>query len=156
MAKDASFKEDIVRQLAAILKETDLTEIEYEVEGCRIKVARLMQLSHQATVAPQVQTAQVLTMPTAPLESVAPVQDLAKHPGAIKSPMVGNTYLSPSPGADPFVKVGDTVSQGQNVLIIEAMKVMNPIKSPKDGVVKQILVHDGEPVEYDQVLMIIE
>jgi acetyl-CoA carboxylase biotin carboxyl carrier protein len=158
MAKDASFKEDVVRQLAAILKETDLTEIEYEVEGCRIKVARQMHISHQATMAQHVptQSAQVIPMPAPTLESVSAAQDLSKHPGAVKSPMVGNAYLSPAPGADQFVKVGDTVSQGQNVLIIEAMKVMNPIKSPKDGVVKQILVHDGEPVEYDQVLLIIE
>jgi acetyl-CoA carboxylase biotin carboxyl carrier protein len=159
MTKGASFNEELVRQLAAILKETDLTEIEYEVEGCRIKVARQIQLSHHATLAPQAMpahSAQVVHLPTPALEGVASAQDLSKHPGALKSPMVGNSYLSASPGADPFVKVGDTVSQGQNVLIIEAMKVMNPIKSPKDGVVKQILVHDGEPVEFDQVLMIIE
>lgn len=154
MAKDASFNEGLVRQLAAILKETDLTEIEYEVEGCRIKVARHIQTSHQATVAMQAapaQTAQVVS-----LSEASSTQDLSKHPGAVKSPMVGNAYLSSTPGADPFVKVGSKVSKGQSILIIEAMKVMNPIKAPKDGVVKQILVHDSEPIEYDQVLMVIE
>src|SRR5262245_53170630 len=107
MAKDTSFNEELVRKLAAILKETDLTEIEYEVEGCRVKVARQIQLSHHETLPPQAMPAhlaQVVQLPTTSLESVASTQDLAKHPGALKSPMVGNTYLSPSPGADPFVK----------------------------------------------------
>jgi acetyl-CoA carboxylase biotin carboxyl carrier protein len=159
MPKDASFNEELVRQLAEILKETDLTEIEYEVEGCRIKVARQIQVSQQSTVAPQVapaQSAQVVNLVAPSAEGTSATQDLSKHPGALKSPMVGNVYLSPSPGADPFVKVGQKVSQGESILIIEAMKVMNPIKAPKDGVVKQILVQDGEPIEYDQVLMVIE
>lgn len=159
MAKDASFNEGLVRQLATILKETDLTEIEYEVEGCRVKVARQIQVSHQTTVSPQttpIQTAQVVSLAMPSTEGAPAPQDLSKHPGAVKSPMVGNAYLSPSPGTSPFVKVGDKVSQGQSILIIEAMKVMNPIKAPQGGVVKQILVQDGEPVEYGQVLMIIE
>lgn len=159
MVKKASFNEELVRQLAAILTETDLTEIEYEVEGYRIKVARQVQTTHQSTIAPQVlspQPAPVITLATSSGERSPASQDISKHPGAIKSPMVGNAYLSTSPGAEPFVKVGDKVSQGQSVLIIEAMKVMNPIKSPKDGIVKQVLVQNGEPVEYDQVLMIIE
>jgi acetyl-CoA carboxylase biotin carboxyl carrier protein len=159
MEKGKLFNEELVRQLAAILKETDLTEIEYEVEGCRVKVARHLHMTHQSTIAPQAftpQSAQVINLAPSPVERTPVSQDVSKHPGAIKSPMVGNAYLSASPGAEPFVKVGDKVSQGQNILIIEAMKVMNPIKSPKDGIVKQILVQNGEPVEYDQVLMVIE
>jgi acetyl-CoA carboxylase biotin carboxyl carrier protein len=160
MAKDSSFNEDLVRQLAAILKDTDLTEIEYEVEGCRIKVARQVQMASVAAslpVAPLVSGGQPSKpAPVVSLEVISSSADLSSHPGALKSPMVGNVYLSSSPGAEPFVKVGDKISKGQNILIIEAMKVMNPIKSPIDGIMKQVLVHNGEPVEYDQVLVIIE
>lgn len=96
-----------------------------------------------------------VTAPEAP--AAAPtVSDVSKHPGAIKSPMVGNVYLSPAPGSDVFVRVGDSVKAGDSVLIIEAMKVMNQIKATKDGVVKDILVQDSDPVEFDQVLVIIE
>ena len=82
--------------------------------------------------------------------------DLSKHPGVIKSPMVGTVYMSPEPGAPAFIKVGDNVSVGQNLLIIEAMKVMNPIKASKSGIVKKILVRDAEPIEFDTPLLIIE
>jgi acetyl-CoA carboxylase biotin carboxyl carrier protein len=153
MTKDAVFNQDMVRQLATILQETDLTEIEYEVDGCRVKVAR------QVTVAQTVSVPHGAIAAPAPMAApaAAPVAiDPAAHPGAIKSPMVGNVYLSPSPDAAPFIKVGDRVNKGQNLLIIEAMKVMNPIKSDKEGTVKEILVTNGMPVEFDQVLLIIE
>tara|TARA_R110002111_G_scaffold152680_2_gene219414 strand:- start:244 stop:723 length:480 start_codon:yes stop_codon:yes gene_type:complete len=159
MAKDdSSINEDVVRQLAEILNETDLTEIEYEKGECRIRVARQITMQHiQAQAAPFPLAAPAAIAASAPVaaEAAGPA-DLSKHPGALKSPMVGNAYLSASPGTDPFVKIGDTVKAGDSVLIIEAMKVMNQIKAPKDGVVKQILLQDADPVEFDQVLLIIE
>lgn len=158
---DSSINEDVVRQLAEILNETDLTEIEYEKGECRIRVARQITVQHmQASAAPFSLAAPAAVAPSAVPAPVAAEEagpaDLSKHPGALKSPMVGNAYLSAAPGADPFVKVGDTVKAGDSVLIIEAMKVMNQIKAPKDGVVKQILLQDADPVEFDQVLLIIE
>jgi acetyl-CoA carboxylase biotin carboxyl carrier protein len=156
MAKRLSpLNEEAVRQLATILDETNLTEIEFEHEGCRIKVAR--HGTPLTTV--RVPASEVSTPPIAPQEIPQAANesiDLSKHPGAVKSPMVGNVYFAAAPGAAPFVKLGDTVSQGDSILIIEAMKVMNQIKAPRPGVVKQILTQDSEPVEYDQVLMIIE
>jgi acetyl-CoA carboxylase biotin carboxyl carrier protein len=138
---------EAIRELAEILKETDLSEIEYEASGVKIRVAR--QIVH-TSVAP--------SMPvTAIGADVAQVAGVAAgHAGAVKSPMVGTVYLSPEPGAMPYVKVGDSVNVGQNLLIIEAMKVMNPIKASKAGVVKQILVRDSEPVEFDTPLLVIE
>lgn len=156
---DPSINEDVVRKLAEILNETDLTEIEYEKGECRIRVARQVsvQMTQQAQ-APMHLPAPAATIPTSPsvAEAGESFADLSKHPGALKSPMVGNAYLSAAPGADPFVKVGDSVKAGDSVLIIEAMKVMNQIKAHKAGVVKQILLQDADPVEFDQVLLIIE
>lgn len=158
---DSSINEDVVRQLAEILNETDLTEIEYEKGECRIRVARQITMqTMQASAAPMPLAAPAAVAPSAaPVPAVATEAgpaDLSQHPGALKSPMVGNGYLSPAPGADPFIKIGDTVKAGESVLIIEAMKVMNQIKAHKDGVVKQILLQDADPVEFDQVLLIIE
>tara|TARA_R110002095_G_scaffold145839_3_gene126231 strand:- start:1765 stop:2250 length:486 start_codon:yes stop_codon:yes gene_type:complete len=157
---DSSINEDVVRQLAEILNETDLTEIEYEKGECRIRVAR--QVTVQTMQAPAM-APMPLPAPAAAMPAVTPVAveeagsaDLSKHPGALKSPMVGNVYLSAAPGADPLVNIGDSVKTGDSVLIIEAMKVMNQIKAHKDGVVKQILLQDADPVEFDQVLLIIE
>ena len=157
MSKDnGSINENVVRQLAEILNETDLTEIEYEKDDCR--VARQINVIQGAPHVAAVAAAPVMA-PTpasdAPL-SVPAALDISKHPGAIKSPMVGNVYLSPAPGTDAFVTVGDSVKAGDSILIIEAMKVMNQIKAPKDGTVKEILVQDTDPVEFDQVLVIIE
>ena len=142
---------ELIKELADILKETDLTEIEYEVGGAKIKIARNVV---QSVVASNFQT-------SAPAAISAPAvsgngSDLKSHPGVLKSPMVGTVYLAPEPGASAFVRVGDTVSVGQNLLIIEAMKVMNPIKASTSGTVKQSLVRDGEPVEFDTPLLIIE
>ena len=94
--------------------------------------------------------------PTDTLTSGQAVVDMASHPGAIKSPMVGTAYLSPTPGADPFITVGSNVREGATLLIVEAMKVMNPIRATKSGVIKQILIKDTDPVEYDQPLVIVE
>jgi acetyl-CoA carboxylase biotin carboxyl carrier protein len=159
MSKPPSLKETIVRQLAEILKETDLTEIEYEVEGCRIRVARQQTYAPVTSVAFPPATmhasAPALTE-SAQAVAPAPVMDLASNPGSIKSPMVGTVYRSPTPSANTFVEVGSAVKKDQTVLIIEAMKVMNQIRAHKDGVVSQILCRDAEPVEYGQVLMVID
>lgn len=159
-----TMNEDMIKRLAHLLDETNLTEIEYEGEGHRIRVKRSPSPVHYGSPTPAPQGQQAMSAP-APTDQKHGVhhetiahspQDLSKHAGAQKSPMVGSAYLSPAPGAEAFVKVGDSVKKGQSILIIEAMKVMNQIKATKDGIVKQILVHDAEPVEFDQVLMIIE
>lgn len=147
MAAGKLDKEAIV-ELAEILKETDLSEIEFEANGVKIRVAR--QIAQSFTSAPM-QTASPAASNAAPT-STSP----SAHPGTVKSPMVGTVYLSPEPGAMPFVKAGDSVSAGQTLLIIEAMKVMNPIKAPKSGTVTKIFARDSEPTEFDAPLLIIE
>ncbi len=157
MADKPSFNEEIVRQLADILNETHLTEIEYETEGCRVRVKR--EMISQASI-PAYGPAPVPTpVPAAPsAQAVTESQTASRetHPGAVKAPMVGTVYLSPSPGTPAFVKAGDAVQKGQTLCIIEAMKVMNQIKASKDGVVKEILAQDAHPVEFDQVLFVID
>lgn len=140
----------LVRQLAELLDETKLSEIEVEDGGRKIRVARTM----TAVAAP----AQAFAAPAAPAPAAAPVAALAPadNPGTIKSPMVGTAYLAPSPEADPFVSVGASVAEGDTLIIIEAMKVMNPIIAPRAGKVTQILVSAGQPVEFDQPLVVIE
>jgi acetyl-CoA carboxylase biotin carboxyl carrier protein len=140
---------NLVRQLAELLDETKLSEIEVEDGGRKIRVARTM----TAVAAPAYAAASVAAAPAvAPVAAPSP----ADHPGAIKSPMVGTAYLAPSPEAAPFVSVGATVAEGDTLLIVEAMKVMNPILAPRGGKVTQILVSAGQPVEYDQPLVIVE
>jgi acetyl-CoA carboxylase biotin carboxyl carrier protein len=131
---------ELIRALAALLTETGLTEIEYAVGDRRIRVAR------------------VPGAPAPPLgASMAPaVAGSIQHPGAVKAPMVGTAYLAPQPGAPPFVRLGEVVGEGQPLLIIEAMKVMNQIRAHRPGRVAQILVADAQPVEYGAVLMLIE
>ena len=154
----------VIKDLAELLNATGLTEIEIESGGMRIKVAR--SVSHATTAyvpaPPPVETpvaepaeAPATTGAAAPSES-APAEDPATHPGAVKSPMVGTAYLSPEPGAAAFIKVGDTVSEGQTLLIVEAMKTMNPITAPRAGKITQIIVQNEQPVEFDQPLVIIE
>jgi acetyl-CoA carboxylase biotin carboxyl carrier protein len=143
---------DSIKELAEILKQTDLSEIEYEANGVKIRVARQIMVSGFATQNVQ----NLMALGDSGQSQVVSVTDPSKHPGVIKSPMVGTAYLSPEPGASAFIKVGDSVSVGQNLLIIEAMKVMNPIKASKSGIVKQILVRDAEPIEFDTPLLIIE
>jgi acetyl-CoA carboxylase biotin carboxyl carrier protein len=142
----------LVRQLAELLDETKLSEIEVEDGGRKIRVARTM----TAVAAPA--QAFAAPAPAAPAPAAAPVAALAPadHPGTIKSPMVGTAYLAPSPEADPFVSVGASVAEGDTLIIIEAMKVMNPIIAPRAGKVTQILVSAGQPVEFDQPLVVIE
>jgi acetyl-CoA carboxylase biotin carboxyl carrier protein len=142
---------DLVKRLAEMLDENDLSEIEVEDNGRRIVVKR--KLAAPAAAAPAAPTAAAAPAPApaAPAE-----QNAASHPGAVKSPMVGTVFLSGEPGAPPFIAVGAQVSEGDTLLIIEAMKVMNPIAAPRSGVVRQILVQDAQPVEYEQPLAIIE
>ena len=148
MAK-APFDSELVRSLASLLNETHLSELEYETQGIRIRVAR--QITYGA---PQV-SAPASPPPTA---QVAPavIADPAKNPGLLKSPMVGVAYLSQDPSAPRFVAVGDQVSEGQTILLIEAMKTYNPIRAHKAGKVGAILVEDGQPVEYGEPLAIID
>ncbi|MEM8695382.1 MAG: acetyl-CoA carboxylase biotin carboxyl carrier protein [Pseudomonadota bacterium] len=147
---------DLVRQLAELLDDANLTEIEVEDGERSIRVARAAQTVTVATPAAAPPAAPApAPVPAAPAAPEAtPSTD--SHPGAVASPMVGTAYLAPEPGADPFVKVGDTVSQGDTLLIIEAMKVMNPITADKSGTVTALLVEDAEPVEFNQPLLTIE
>jgi acetyl-CoA carboxylase biotin carboxyl carrier protein len=145
--------EELVRKLSGLLEETGLTEIEYESGGHRIRVARAAgPLAAVAAAAPA-------APPPAAAESPAPAEAApgdAVPANAVTSPMVGTAYCAPEPGAPTFVSVGDTVKEGQTLLIIEAMKVMNQIPSPRAGKVAQILVQDGQPVEFGEPLLIIE
>jgi acetyl-CoA carboxylase biotin carboxyl carrier protein len=140
---------DLIRALARLLAETGLSEIEYAVGRNRLRVAR--------TIAAPVPAVALSPAPsTDPLTEAAAATQIADHPGALTAPMVGTTYLAPQPGAPPFVRVGDTVVVGQTLLIIEAMKVMNEIRSSRPGRVVRILAEDAQPVEYGAVLMVIE
>lgn len=144
---------DLVRQLAQLLHENDLSEIEVEDGDRRVAVKRQI-LAAPAATAP---AGQAPAPQSAPQVAAATGEEAAaSHPGAVKSPMVGTVYLAGEPGADPFVSVGGKISAGQTLLIVEAMKVMNPITAPRAGTVTQILVQDAQPVEFDQPLVIIE
>ena len=138
-----------VRELAELLEEKGLSEIEIERGDFRVRVAR--QLVSGPVAAPVYAAAPAASAPAA-----AASDDPAKHPGVVTSPMVGTAYWAPEPGAKPFIDVGTKVSVGQTLLIIEAMKTMNQIPSPRAGTVTQILVEDGQPVEYGEPLVIIE
>ena len=148
-AKFKSEDSSLIRELALLLDETSLTEIEIERAGLRVRVARNVSIA--ATMPANYQ-------PTASASATASVAvaDLAKHPGVVPSPMVGTAYWASEPGAKPFIEVGSKVSVGQTLLIIEAMKTMNQIPSPRAGTVTQILVEDGQPVEFGEPLVIIE
>lgn len=155
-AKFSSEDSALVRELALLLDETSLTEIEIERAGFRLRVAR--NISVAATM-PVPMAAAHVPLPAAASAAAAPTAaaaDLSKHPGAVTSPMVGTVYWAPEPGAKPFIEVGSKVSVGQTLLIIEAMKTMNQIPSPRAGTVTQILIDDGQPVEYGEPLVIIE
>ena len=136
--------EALIRKLAKLLKETGLTEIEFETDDARIRV-------NAGGTGPAVVAAPVMAAPAAAATAVAE----GPAAGSVSSPMVGTAYLSPEPNAAAFVKVGDRVAKGQTILIIEAMKVMNPIPAPHAGTVTQILVQDGQPVEFGEPLMVV-
>lgn len=149
-----SFDIDIkaIKSLASILEETNLSEIEYEIGDQRVKVKKQLVAASAFTMP---QPASPVITPTAAAHAADNIP-LDKHPGALKSPMVGTLYRASEPGAAPFVEEGTTVSSGTTVCIIEAMKVMNPVKAHKSGVIKKIIVKDASPVEFDEILMIIE
>ncbi len=142
----------LIRELTVLLEETGLSEIEVEENGRRVRVAR------NAPASPAAPTNHPPTAEEAAGgESTTPASAAeSAHPGAVISPMVGTVYLSPEPGAPPFVTAGATVSQGQTLFIVEAMKTMNPIPAPRDGTVSQILIANGAPVEYGEVLLVLE
>jgi acetyl-CoA carboxylase biotin carboxyl carrier protein len=154
-AKFATSDGALIRELALLLDETSLTEIEIERAGLRLRVARNVSIAASVPAAVPVAAAAHASAAAAPAPAAASV-DLAKHPGAVPSPMVGTAYWAPEPGAKPFIEVGSKVSVGQTLLIIEAMKTMNQIPSTRAGTVTQILVEDGQPVEFGEPLVIIE
>lgn len=145
-----SIDHDLIRQLAALLHETDLSELEVEQDGLRVRVARAL-AANVPVALPAVEASRAH-------QSAAPASpaDQTVHPGAVASPMVGTAYRSPEPGAPPFIDVGSRVVEGQTLLIVEAMKTMNHIPSPRSGTVTSILVEDGQPVEYGEPLLVIE
>jgi acetyl-CoA carboxylase biotin carboxyl carrier protein len=141
--------EALIRKLAKLLKETGLTEIEFETDEARIRV-------NAGASGPMIAAAPAGAAPiVAPATLTPPVGAEAAAAGTVSSPMVGTAYLAPEPNAAAFVKVGDRVAKGQTILIIEAMKVMNPIPAPHAGTVTQVLVQDGQPVEFGEPLMVI-
>lgn len=142
--------EDAIRKLAKLLDETELTEIEVAEGDQSIRVCR-----GQTVVAGAPAHAAVASAPVA-ASAPAAEQNLADNPGAVISPMVGTAYLQPEPGSPPFAQKGSTVQEGDTLLIIEAMKVMNPIKAHKSGTVTEVLIENAQPVEYGDVLMVIE
>ena len=144
---------DLIRDLAALLDESNLTEIEVERSGLRVRIARNITVAASVPVAPVVAAAPVAAAAAA---TATPILDVAKHPGMVPSPMVGTAYLASEPGAKPFIEVGTKVKAGDTLLIVEAMKTMNQIPSPRTGTVTQILVEDGQPIEFGEPLVIIE
>jgi len=144
----SNIDQDLIRELAKLLEETGLSELEVEQDGMRVRVARGARNVATAIPAP---VAHAVTAAAAPVAA-----DAGKHAGAVTSPMVGTAYLAPSPGAKAFVEVGTRVKAGDTLLIIEAMKTMNQIPAPRSGIVTQILVEDGQPVEFGEVMMIVE
>ena len=143
---------DAIRTLAQLLDETGLTEIEFERDGVRMRVAR-----QGFAVAASGPAARMPATVEASSAGAGPAaQDPAKHPGVVTSPMVGTAYVGAEPGARPFVEVGSRVETGDTLLIVEAMKTMNQIPSPRSGTVIQVLIEDGQPVEFGEPLMIIE
>ncbi len=151
----------IISKLAEILDNSSLTELEYEDESCRISLSRH---PHPAPVPPMPMAPMPapLAAPASAAPAVAPAPaasaetDYSKHPGSVKSPMVGVVYLSSDPNSPNYVKVGDTVAEGDTVCLIEAMKTYNPVKAHKGGKVSKILVESGDPVEYGEPLVVIE
>tara|TARA_R100000005_G_scaffold31855_1_gene14403 strand:- start:1742 stop:2185 length:444 start_codon:yes stop_codon:yes gene_type:complete len=146
--KKLNIDKEVIRELAEIMNETGLGEIEIESEDHRLR------LSRGTSAAPVVMGGAPVAHPAT--AAAAPAAAADDHPGAVKSPMVGTIYLAPEPGAAPFVRPGDMVSQGQTLLIVEAMKTMNPIAAPKAGKVARVLVDNEEPVEFGQPLVILE
>ena len=155
MAKEkhdkSSPEQELIRELAGLLNETGLSEIEIEKAGLKIRVARTLTIAATTHSAPP-PLSSALSATTASAAGVDP----AHHPGCVKSPMVGTIYRAPEPGAPNFVEIGTRVSQGQTLMIIEAMKTMNHIPAPKAGTVTQVLIENGQPVEFGEPLVVVE
>lgn len=162
MTKASQVDQQLIRAIAELLNEQNLAEIEIEREEFRVRVTRSLpsnDVVHVAApaAAPAAPAAPAVAAPAAPAPVVAPVaEDLASNPATLTSPMVGTSYGAPEPGAKPFVEVGTKVSEGQTILIIEAMKTMNQIPAHKAGTVTRILVEDGQPVEFGEPLAVID
>lgn len=155
--KKTGIDKALIRELANILNETDLTEIEVEQEDMRIRVSRERAPQYIQAPVPVGQPAFAATASAPVTASVAATPVAARDPAnVVAAPMVGTCYMAPAPGSRPFIEVGSTVKEGQTLLIIEAMKTMNQIPSPRSGVVKEILVDDGRPVEYGEALIVLE
>ncbi len=150
------FDPEAIRELAKILRETDLTEIELVEKDSRIRVARQVTVQAMASIAPAAMAAPAPMAAVAPAAAQAAAAEDAQHPGTVTSPMVGVAYLAPEPGAAPFITVGGRVAQGQTVLLIEAMKTFNQIRAPRSGTVTRILIESGSPVEFGEPLLVIE
>ncbi len=144
--------EGLIRDLAELLNDTGLSEIEIEQKGLRVRIARNLTVAANVPFAPATANSSIESAQS----SQVAARDNESHPGTLKSPMVGTAYRAPEPGAPHFVEVGSVVKHGQTVLIIEAMKTMNHIPAPRPGTVKAILVENGQPVEFGEPLIIIE
>jgi acetyl-CoA carboxylase biotin carboxyl carrier protein len=147
---------ELVRQLAAVLDETNLTEIEVEDGDRKVRVARKVSAAPVAYAAPAPVAAAPLAVAAPASMPSDPASITPAHENAVKSPMVGTAYLAAEPGAKPFIAVGSQVKAGDTLIIVEAMKVMNPIAAPHGGTVKAILIENGQPVEFDQPLVVVE
>ncbi|WP_075289121.1 acetyl-CoA carboxylase biotin carboxyl carrier protein [Pararhizobium arenae] len=155
--KKSGIDQALIRDLANILNETDLTEIEVEQEDLRIRVSRAGTPQYVSAPVPASYSAPAAAATAASSTSAAASEASARNAkNAVTSPMVGTAYLAPAPGSRPFVEVGATVKEGQTILIIEAMKTMNQIPAPRSGKVVEIIVQDGAPVEYGEALIVIE
>ena len=146
---------ELVKALADILDDAGLAELEYETAEVSVRLSRVTGAAAPVAVAAPVATP-VAAAPAPAAPASPPAEDMASHPGAVTSPMVGTVYVAPEPDAPAFVAVGDSVKKGQTILIVEAMKVMNPITAPNDGKITQIMVQNGQPVEFGEVLVVIE
>ncbi len=155
---EESVNRELVRELATLLDETEIHEIEYATEALRVRVVRHQAVQHVAAAPQPAQApaAQPAAPETAGAQALGSDSDLADHPGAVTSPMVGVAYHSPEPGAPPFVSPGDQVKEGQTLMLIEAMKTFNPIPAPRDGTVSRVVAGDSAPVEYGEPLVILE
>lgn len=149
--KSFSAETKFVKELTAILDESNLTELEFETEDISVRLARGTTIAAAPAMIPAAPAPAA-----APAEAAPAASDASAHPGAVKSPMVGTVYLAPEPDAPDFVKEGDQVKKGQTLFIVEAMKVMNPITAAADGKLTRVLVDNAQPIEFDQPLAIIE
>ena len=154
--KSFSAETKFVKELTAILDESNLTELEFETEDISVRLARGTTIAAAPAMMPAAPAAAPVAAPAEVAPSAPAASDASAHPGAVKSPMVGTVYLAPEPDAPDFVKEGDQVKKGQTLFIVEAMKVMNPITAPADGKLTRVLVDNAQPIEFDQPLAIIE